>query len=35
MDVSLWPVIFTAASSFPLGGLWYSPLHSLIRGAWH
>jgi len=34
MDVSLWALVSNAASSFPLGGFWYSPLHSVILGAW-
>lgn len=31
MDVNLWAVIAAAASSFLLGGLWYSPLLFLKR----
>lgn len=26
MDISLWAVVVAAASSFLLGGLWYSPM---------
>lgn len=27
MEINIWAVLAAAASSFLLGGLWYSPLH--------
>lgn len=43
MENNLWAVLAAAASSFLLGGLWYSPLvhtgqlllFGLVLGAWH